>query len=1324
MPATQGQVRFWSLDQLNPGNPALNMPLMWQCTGPLRVEVMQQAFTECIRRHEALRTTFALVAGKVSQIVNAPYPAALPLVDLSALPEPERRAEGERVTREHAAFRFNLATGPLLQLKLIRFDATHHLLLVTMHHIICDGISLGILLRDMALSYEAIATRTEAALPELPIQFADFAVWQEDWLESGEGEKSLEFWRQSLGKDFERVNLARDPDAVDSLDAHREEWTGDIETLLIPKPLQERAHEFCRRENVTLNILLFSIFATLLQRLTGQLDLVIGSPCANRTEDTEELIGLFMNIQVMRLRLSEGEVFRSLLGKVQDWTLGAYEHQLLPFEHVVHDSFYGEGTQTFELPIFFLYQKSFMVTHRVAGVEIVPLRSESPGAVFEIFFAIVDRAEEGPRLQLEYNPRYFKRSTMQRYLHTFVNLLDSALNEPDKAIEELPLLGSEGLAQLAAWNRTEIDFGAYEPACNTFLRRAAQEPDTIAVECAGVRWTNRELASRAQHLAQRLLDAGLQPEDRVGIALDRSPHLVEALLAVMLAGGAYVPLDTRHPRARLEAVLKDSGAAWLIADQDPGLATGARLIAIGENGQPQNQSTDWPLTPAANSLAYVIYTSGSTGTPKGVSIEHGALTNLLRSMAREPGLAPHDVLVAITTLAFDIAALELLLPLVTGARLVIATEGEVRDGRQLLALLERSHATVLQATPGVWRLLLDAGWSEPNPGERGLKALCGGEALPRELAERILDRTPDLWNVYGPTETTIWSSATRVKRGKGSPRIGPPIANTQFYVLNRRMQPTLPGVTGELYIGGAGLARGYWKRPELTAAAFLPNPFGSGRLYKTGDLARWHDDGSIELLGRADFQVKVHGYRIELAEIEGTLMEHPAVREAVVTQQKSGAARLVAYVSASSTVLSGGSTIARLQESLPAELRTALAAKLPEYMVPDVYCVLADLPRNTNGKIDRKALPEVGEGAPLAYANSAREAYFPPMDVIERQLQDIWQTTLGIPRISVRASFFSLGVGSLAALRLITKMNRIFAMDLGLASLISASTIESIAELIRTRFAPNRDSSLVPLQSNGDRTPLFIVHGVGGNVVNFYGLAMRVGKDQPVYGIQSQALVANQPALLHLKDMARHYIADVRKVQPHGPYYLLGYSFGGTVVLEMAHQLRAAGEEVALVGMIDSKSRDFEETLAGMKSVQDKVNHRLNRFSGNIGSLSWKSRTKYIWDKMTTRAIRYACFLAAELSFTRVPAFMRSAWDINVVAVKNYKLRPYDGKLVLFRASEQDFPSGALDLGWGSIFTQGVEIHELPGDHERIFLEPNIERLAASLRESLARTAA
>ena len=1316
MPATQGQVRFWSLDQLNPGNPALNMPLMWRCTGQLDLHAMTEAFAHCVQRHEVLRTAFELIDGKLSQIIYPELPAVIPLVDLTGLTGEAQRIEADRITRDHAAFRFNLKAGPLLVLKLLKLSGQHHVLLVTLHHIICDGISNGVLMRDMIAWYKALVNDSVPQLPELPIQFADYAVWQEQWRASEEPAASLEFWHQALGNGFTPIQLKHDPDAASLLTPERASLSGDIETLLIPPDLTARAHAFCIRENVTFNMLLFSIFCGLLSRITGQKDLTIGSPCANRTEDTEELIGLFMNIQLLRVRLEETSSFRDLLRQVQTWTLGATENQTLPFEDLIHDPYFSESGSSFEVPVFFLYQKSFMLTGRIhsqAGdLEIVPLRSESPGAVFEVMFAIVDREEEGPRLQLEYNPQYFKSTTIQRYLRLYINLLEAALAAPERRIEQLSLVSpAERSRLLIDPNRTAFDFAPFESIPETFLRRAAAEPETLAAVCGDRHWTNAQLAAYSKNLAGRLIEAGLRPGDLAAICINRSLETLGSILAVMMAGGAYLPLDPRHPKERLETILVDSGAAIILVDAPLELTTPARAIDVMAEDIARAH-VELPLPVQPDALAYVIYTSGSTGTPKGVAIEHHSLTHLLRAMQQAPGLTSSDTLVAVTTIAFDIAALELLLPLITGARLVIATRDQAKNPPLLLALLEESKATVLQATPGTWRALVDAGWTSSLP----LRALCGGEALSRELAELILDRTPELWNLYGPTETTIWSSATRVTRGAGAPRLGTPIANTQFYVLDKAYEPASAGLEGELYIGGAGLARGYWNKPELTAARFLPNLFGPGKLYSTGDLARRWDDGTIELLGRSDFQVKIRGYRVELGEIEAALRKHASVREAVVLQHTTSTAgepRLVAFVDAGSQAPS--TTLGQI-------LTDEIALALPDYMRPYPILALPEMPRNTNGKVDRKALLGIlaaAENSAERITTSEPESSVAPVDVIQRQITELWQSTLGIPRINPRSSFFSLGVGSLAALRLITKMNRVYDMDLGLASLISASTIESISELVRNRFAPNTESSLVPIQPVGTKPPLFIVHGVGGNVVNFYGLSMRMGANQPVYGIQSQALVAGAPALIRLKDMAALYLADIRKVQPHGPYKFLGYSFGGTVALEMAHQLRAAGETVSLLGMLDSRTIHYDQKHSQTRSLQGKVGHRVNRFSGNISALNFGARAAYIWDKITTRAIRYACMIAARMNLTRVPAFMKSAYDINYVAIQNYRLQPYDGRLILFRAMEQDYAKGDYDLGWGSIFRGGVEVHDLPGDHDRIFLDPNIEVLARSLRAAL-----
>jgi amino acid adenylation domain-containing protein len=562
------------------------------------------------------------------------------------------------------------------------------------------------------------------------------------------------------------------------------------------------------------------------------------------------------------------------------------------------------------------------------------------------------------------------------------------------------------------WNQTTVDFGPFEPAHRMIELRAAQTPSRIALVCNGVEWTYQQLNEYSNRLARHLRRKGIREGSLVGVCLERSHQMVGAVLAVLKAGAAYLPLDPNHPPRHLEMVMADSKASLLLTQEHlaPRVSTSARVVSLDseQNLRARESCEDLDLTSTGDSLAYVIYTSGSTGQPKGVAIEHGALTNLLRSMQLQPGLSATDTLVSVTTVSFDIATLELLLPLLAGARLVIATNEEVHDGFRLFSLLKQSQATVMQATPVGWRILLEAGWK----GQPHLKVLCGGEALPHDLANLLLTYSDEVWNLYGPTETTIWSSATRLEKQHGPVPIGPPIANTQFYVLDDRLQLVPSGVTGELYIGGAGLARGYWNRPELTEQKFLPNPFGAGRIYRTGDLARWLGDGQMEVLGRTDYQVKVRGFRIELGEIEAALTSHPAVRDAVAAavEDERGEKRLAAWVDLA---------VDDSPADLEAQLYSLLLEKLPEYMLPAVTTVLVSLPRTSNGKIDRKSLP------PPAFAGKSQVRTFtPPETPQQRKLAAIWAEVLKVEKVSITDSIFELGGDSLLIFRISARAGR------------------------------------------------------------------------------------------------------------------------------------------------------------------------------------------------------------------------------------------------------------------------------------------------------------
>lgn len=864
-------------------------------------------------------------------------------------------------------------------------------------------------------------------------------------------------------------------------------------------------------------------------------------------------------------------------------------------------------------------------------------------------------------------------------------------------------------------NGPVVDYGPYEAVAVTIARRALAYPDRPATECNGQTRTFAQLMARAGAIAEALLAAGAAPNDCVALCMSRSTDTQAALLGILMAGCAYVPLDLRYPAERIETAVSNSEAKVLLSDRVLPVQIDAKRLLLTEIGTaPIGGVAAYPS--GAHDLAYVIYTSGSTGKPKGVGVQQCALRNLLYSIEREPGMTADDTLVAVTTISFDIATLEMLLPALLGAKLVIATEEEARDSVLLLPLLRRSHATLMQATPGAWRALIDAGW-DGNP---AMKVISGGEPMSRDLANQLLARSPSVWNCYGPTETTIYSSVTHIFPGDKTPAVDTVMANTQFYVLDAEGRSLPPEEEGELCIGGVGLARGYLKMPELTAEKFFANPFGPGLLYRSGDAARYRTEGGIHLLGRIDSQVKVRGYRIELGEIEKVLERNQAVREAVVVHQSSeetadrpAISRLVAYVDAPAHA-SGDA-----KEDLMLELEQACAAVLPEYMLASAIVPLAGFPRLLNGKINRRELPDVFAQAGGLGVGKQQQPFVAPTDFLERQLADIWRTTLHLPNVSIRASFFSLGVKSLSALRMITKVNRTFAMDLGLASLITHPTIESIATLIREKHDAGEKRAVVAIRSEGSLPPLFLLHGVGGNIISFFGLAARLGEDQPVYAIQSQALLSGTAALLRIEDMAAFYIRDLRRVQAQGPYRLLGYSFGGTVAVEMAHQLRAAGDEVSLLAMLDSRTLAFEAQHRNTMSVGTQVNRRFERLAGNTMTLGWKDRATYIAKKLATRGVRFTCRVLLRVGVHRLPSMLKDANEINLVALDNYVLKPYAGKLVLFRAAEQDFAEGPRDLGWAPWFAEGVEIHEIEGDHERIFLEPAVDSLAAAMKATL-----
>ena len=1049
-PLSFGQEQVWFLAQLAPDRPVYNECVTIHLPGPLDIASLERSFNEIIRRHEIWRTSFPIVDGRPMQMIHPPSTLKLPVVDLEYLPEAEREAEALRLATEEARILFDLAQGPLLRATLMRLGDAEHRLFLTLHQSIFDGVSLyQVFLPELHALYEAFLSGKPSPLEDLPIQYADFAVWQRQRLQGNMLADQLAYWKQQLAGAPAALELPTDRPRPPA-----RTYRGSMRPFALSKHLTYALKALSRQEGVTLFMVLLAAFNTLLYRYTGQDDLLIGTSTAGRKRsEIQELMGFFLNTLVLRTNLSGNPTFRELLARVREVTNSAIAHEDVPFEYLVKE-FQPErnlGQHPF-FQVMLILEPSLPVLS--SGWTLTQMDVETGITEFDLSLELDDRPESLIG-RFEYSADLFNAATIDRIAGHWQTLLEGIVADPERHLSELPLLTEAERHQLLVeWNATQADYPMDRSIHQLFEAQVERTPEAEAVVFEEEQLTYRELNRRANQLAHHLQKLGVGPDVLVGICVDRSLDMVVGLLGILKAGGAYVPLDPGFPAERLAFMLEDAQAPVLLTQRH--LTTqlpkhGAKVVCLDSDQTVLAQQSGTNLLPAATStnLAYVIYTSGSTGRPKGVQIIHRAVVNFLLSMREQPGLREEDTLLAITTLSFDIAALELFLPLVVGARVIVASRDVVADGAALMETLARTRTTVMQATPVTWHILLAAGWL----GNRHLKILCGGEALPLELAQQLLPKAASLWNLYGPTETTIWSSVCQIKPDAEWISIGHPIANTQLYLLDAHLQPVPVGVPGELYIGGDGLAPGYLNRPELTAERFIPHPFSDepgACLYRTGDLARYCSDGTLKHLGRIDFQVKIRGFRIELGEIEAVLSQHPAVRQAVVVARGDvpGDKRLVAYIVAT-----------QRQHLVINDLRNYLKEKLPEYMLPSAFILLDALPLTPNGKIDRRSLP-----APESARHIEEETFVAPTSTVHYQLMQIWEELLDAQPIGIRDNFFLLGGHSLLAARLVNRIEQAFGKKVPLATLFAGPTIEQVASALQQQEDTGSSFPLVAVQ--------------------------------------------------------------------------------------------------------------------------------------------------------------------------------------------------------------------------------------------------------------------
>ncbi|WP_323135334.1 non-ribosomal peptide synthase/polyketide synthase [Dyella silvatica] len=1339
LPLSFAQTRLWFLDQLERPNALYNMPAAVRLRGRLDVDALTRTLNEIVRRHEALRTCFAGHDGAPVQIITPRM--ALPLVidDLSHLPAHEREASAQRWSAQEAQTPFDLETDLLIRGALLRLDEDEHLLLLTMHHIVSDGWSFAVLVNEIAALYAAYTQGQASPLAELPIQYADFAQWQRQWLSGEVLERQLSYWKRQLAGGPSLLMLPTDRPRP-ALPSHR----GATLAFMLPQPLVTGLQTLSRQTQSTLFMTLSAAFSVLLARYSGQHDICIGTPIANRNRtEIENLIGFFVNTLVLRTQVDLALDFNALLQQVRQHTLDAYAHQDVPFEQLV-EALQPERHTSYS-PLFqvMLVLQNLPIDELVLPeLSLSVLDSESTTAKFDITLTLAEDLQ-GMQGYFEYSTDLFEASTIERMADHFTRLLQSIVAHPGVAVGELAMLGDDERQQLlVTLNESAMVYPDIQPDTQTlhqlFEMQAARSPGQVAVLCEGESLTYAQLNARANRLARHLRSLGVRPTALVGLCIERSLDMMVGLFGILKAGGAYLPLDPAYPPERLQTILADAKPMVLLTqaplrEQVPTLP-GLPVFCLDSDAEALAGYADDDLGHAAQSTdaAYVIYTSGSTGKPKGVMVAHGSLLNYVGYVVREY-LGEHmSGAVVSSPLGFDATVTTLLPPLLVGKPVVLLADNEQTLPQLSARLFAPGAAWLFKITPAHLEALsyLDQAEAVDETGKPGEAAQCivvGGEQLSLAILRRWkgeLLPAATFVNEYGPTETTVGCCVWRLSDaaelhaldGVAAP-IGRPIGNTRLYVLDEGMQLQPIGSVGELYIGGKGVALGYLGRASLTEERFVIDRFSGeagARLYRTGDLVRYRADGELEFLGRRDDQVKLRGFRIELGEIEQQLAELADVQAAAVALREDapGEKRLVAYVVPMQVPRD------REQEAaLMNSYRLGLAQRLPDYMMPSAYVVLSSLPLTVNGKVNRKALPlpDIAQGDAM---------YVAPRTATEQVIADIWVDILKVNQVSVFDDFFRLGGHSLLAVQLVSQLRKRAAIDMALRDLFSYPTLDALAAFLDSSKTASRHSNLVPIRAHGSSTPLFLIHPIGGEVQYAFDLAQYLDAEQPVYALAARGFAMGETPQSSIVEMAASSLGAMRQVQETGPYLIAGWSLGGMIAYEIAHQLLAAGEAVDFVGMIDSGSSEFLRASwqASQADEYDECRALLNWVVDQHPQVA-DARQHPAYDELIALAKRKDS--DAMIAVCRREALLPASFDMALVkrilalyqagagAAESYQA-PAAAMTVNFFAADR-YEGEDLALGWGGLLGPWLEVTSIGGSHYSIVQPPHIKKLAREI---------
>lgn len=1311
VPATESQKEIFASCVLGGENAnlAYNLSLSLHFTGRLNENALRKSIGQLHQRHESLRATFTEDGAQM--IIYESRSVDLPHQNLEAFDKTAQQDILDQYHEQNARSPFDLFNGPLTRFALFRFSSEEYLLTITVHHIICDGWSLGILLEDLSRLYNAACLGQLPAVK--PLLFSDYVIRSVEYEQSKEYHEALNYWKREYQGDVPVFEIPSDfPRPA------RRTYTGTRENFILPAATANEIKKIGARYGSSFVNTLMSVFEILLFKYSGSADVVIGLPTAGQAaKEMYDLIGHCVNFLPLRSQPRPEQPFAAYLKQRKSKTLVDYEHQQFTFGTLLKELKIDRDPSRIPLtPMSFNIDIGMNKQVVFENLSYKVVSNKRVAETFEIFLNITD-CEEGYEFQWSYNTQLFKPATIKGLMQKYEYILQQIIKQPEVLIADVKLVNEDIiLSQLEQWNQTSQPLPE-GTVVNLFESIVHSDADRVALKFQTDTYTYKTLNESANRLAHYLISQGVKKGDTVGVVLERSAQVVAVLLGVLKCGASYLPIDPEFPEDRISFMLEDSGAP-LVVTSTPVSQKLSKLSSVRihiDQLQAEIQAADASnpdISIQNDDLAYILYTSGSTGKPKGVMVSHENLFNFLLGMKRIFNTGTQTQLLSVTTISFDIAGLELYLPLISGGRVVLADTVATKSSKALIELLSAEGINMMQATPATYKIMLQDQW----PSNDALVLLCGGEALSKNMADALLHKCGRLFNMYGPTETTIWSTVKEMLPGDAIVSIGKPIQNTTVYILDKDYGVLPPGSEGEIFIGGKSVALGYHNRADLTKERFIADTFSGekgGRLYKTGDLGRYLENGDLICLGRSDNQAKIRGYRIELGEIEHYISKIAGIKDAVVKVEdgETDSPKLVAYIVPSDIATLNNGEVTK-DEVL--RWREALSKMLPDYMLPNLWMKLKEFPLTPNKKIDRNALHYAQAGPAKTEPGKKKEA----LTALISEITTIWEEEIGIKGIEPHDNFFELGGHSMIAVKVMNRVSKQTNTKLPIASLFEYPTIASLSKLLDDSTNV-KHKSLVPIKTSGSRPPIYLVHGGALNIFLYKSLEPFLSEDQPLYGIQALGLDGDLSHLSSIESIVNKYLEEVLEQNPDGPYILIGYSYGGIIAFEMARKLLDMGKEIKMVGIMDTNVSERVESEQKPGRVVRFLKRQAKKtifFGGNLLS-SPREVLKYQWT-ILNKKLNKNFKEAEDEQIYDYPLPVIEAYDN---AYCKFILKPLNIKVHLFRVKERTYyVDDRTYLGWLNYAKKGVAVYDVRGDHKTFIQPPHNEHLIKMIEKIIS----